>query len=95
MPGRIPSQLACPTWLAALDKIFNGDAEVISYLQRFAGYSLTGDVSEQILNIWHGVGANGKSTVANTFMEMLGPDYAMKAATDLLLQKYDSGIPPP
>jgi putative DNA primase/helicase len=83
----------CPQWLAALDKIFANDSEVIGYLQRFTGYSLTGDVSEQVLNIWHGVGANGKSTVANTIMEMLGSDYAMKAAADLLLAKWDNDHP--
>ncbi len=77
----------CPLWLKTLDKIFSGDKEVIIFLQRFVGYGLTGDVSEQILNIWHGVGANGKSTVANTIMEMFGTDYSMKAAADLLLQK--------
>src|SRR5208283_4668705 len=83
----------CRTWLAVLEKIFNRDSEVIGYLQRFTGYSLTGDVSEQVLNIWHGVGANGKSTVANTIMEMLGSDYAMKAAADLLLAKWDNDHP--
>ncbi len=83
----------CPAWLATLDRIFDHNGELISYLQRFVGYCLTGDVSEQILNIWHGVGANGKSTVANTVMEMLGTDYTMKAAADLLLQKHDSDHP--
>lgn len=83
----------CPTWLKTLDRIFDGDHDVTGYLQRFIGYCLTGDVSEQILNIWHGVGANGKSTVANALMEMLGPDYAMKAAADLLLQKYGNEHP--
>jgi putative DNA primase/helicase len=83
----------CPTWLAALDRIFSGDSELIDFLQRFVGHSLTGDVSEQVLSIWHGVGANGKSTVANTIMEMLGPDYSMKAPADLLLQKRDSEHP--
>jgi len=38
----------CPTWLAALDRIFNRDSELIGYLQRFTGYALTGDVSEQV-----------------------------------------------
>ncbi len=83
----------CPTWLKTLDRIFDGDHDVTGYLQRFIGYCLTGDVSEQIFNIWHGVGANGKSTVANALMEMLGPDYAMKAAADLLLQKYGNEHP--
>lgn len=87
------SDALCPTWLATLDKCFGHTRDLIDYVQRFAGYCLTGDVSEQILNIWHGIGANGKSTILNALMEMLGPDYAMKATTDLLLTKHDGDHP--
>ena len=33
----------------------------------------------------HGGGANGKSTIVETLLKMLGSDYAMKAAPDLLM----------
>ena len=32
----------CPLWLAFLEKIFRGDQELINYIQRAVGYSLTG-----------------------------------------------------
>jgi putative DNA primase/helicase len=83
----------CPTWLATLDKCFSRIYDLIDFVQRFAGCSLTGDVSEQILCIWHGIGANGKSTILNALMEMLGSDYAMKATADLLLMKRDTDHP--
>ncbi len=83
----------CPTWLATLDKCFARTYDLIDFVQRFAGYSLTGNVGEQILSIWHGIGANGKSTILNALMEMLGPDYAMKATADLLLMKHDAAHP--
>ena len=83
----------CPTWLVTLDTCFGRNYELIDYVQRFAGYCLPGDVSEQILNIWHGIGANGKSTILNALMEMMGPDYSMKATADLLLMKRDSDHP--
>jgi putative DNA primase/helicase len=83
----------CPIWLNTLDKCFARTHDLIDFVQRFAGYCLTGDVSEQILSIWHGVGANGKSTILNALMEMLGPDYAMKATADLLLMKRDNAHP--
>lgn len=83
----------CPTWLTTLDTCFNRNYELIDFLQRFAGYTLTGDVGEQILSIWHGIGANGKSTIINALMEMLGPDYAMKATADLLLMKWNTDHP--
>ena len=84
---------ACSMWDATLARVLNHDDDLIQFVQRFAGYSLTGDVSEQILCIWHGAGANGKSTILNALMEVLGADYAMKAGADLLLAKRDSDHP--
>lgn len=92
-PVESRSEATCPTWLATLDKCFGGDVDLIAYVQRFAGYCLTGDVSEQVLNIWHGIGANGKSTILNAMMEMMGPDYSMKGTADLLLMKYNDAHP--
>lgn len=60
------------------------DPEVRAYLQRFAGYCLTGSVSEQMLGIWHGAGANGKSTLINVLRALLG-DYAAIAKRELLV----------
>ena len=77
----------CPTWLQTLNRCFGQDYELIDFVQRFVGYCLTGDVSEQVLFIWHGVGANGKSTILNALMEVLGPDYSMKANSDLMMMR--------
>jgi len=81
----------------ALDRfvndIFAGDNDLITFVQRFLGYSLTGDVSEQILAIWHGVGNNGKSTLVNAILEVMGLDYAFKAPSDMLLAKRGSEHP--
>ncbi|MFD1205809.1 DNA primase, partial [Sporosarcina contaminans] len=33
----------CPTWLSFLEQIFLGDKDLIEYMQRLVGYSLTGD----------------------------------------------------
>lgn len=40
--------------------------EVRAYLQKWAGYCLTGDTREQRLSLWYGTGANGKSTLLTT-----------------------------
>jgi putative DNA primase/helicase len=48
-------------------------------------------VSEQVLPIFFGVGANGKSTLLGIIMEMLGTDYAMKGVRDLLMVKRQEG----
>lgn len=57
----------CPRWLAYLEKTIP-NVEERGYLQRIAGYCLTGDVSEQSMFIHHGFGANGKSV----FLEVMG-----------------------
>ena len=65
----------CPLWTAHLERIFAGDAELIGFLQRFAGYCLTGRTGEQVVCIFHGNGANGKSVTTETLRAVLG-DYA-------------------
>jgi putative DNA primase/helicase len=62
----------CPRWMRFLDEVFDGDAELISYVWRAVGYSLTGDTSEQCLFCCCGDGANGKSTFLNTIRHALG-----------------------
>jgi putative DNA primase/helicase len=75
----------CPLWLTTLAKIFKGNDQLIGYVQQLLGYCLTGDVREQIFPIFWGSGANGKSTIINIILAMLGDDYAIKASRDLFL----------
>jgi DNA polymerase-1 len=74
---------SCPNWHATLDRIMGEDPEMIGFLQRSFGYALTGNVSEQLFWIFWGSGSNGKSTITNTFLEMLN-DYAIKATQELV-----------
>ena len=75
---------AAPTWLQFLNSTFSGDADLIQFVQRAVGYSLTGDVREQVLLICHGVGSNGKSVFLNILRKLLG-NLAWQAAPDLLM----------
>lgn len=74
-----------PTWEAFLERILPSE-ELRQFVQRLIGYSLTGDVSAQVLPFFYGAGANGKSTLINTFLTVLG-DYGQQAAPELLLSK--------
>ena len=65
----------CPRWLAFLEEIFSGDRNLIDYIQRAIGYSLTGDTSEQCLFLCYGTGANGKTVFLTALRSALG-DYA-------------------
>jgi putative DNA primase/helicase len=47
--------------------------ELIDYLQRAAGYTLTGSTSEQCLFLCHGVTKTGKSTYLVTLRRLMGP----------------------
>ncbi len=73
----------CKRFLRFLDEITGGDAELIGFLQRLTGYCLTGDVREQVLPIFIGRGANGKSTFVDLLMSLLG-EYAAPAPPSLL-----------
>ena len=83
-PVAYDAKADCPTWEAFLKRIMDGNGELIRFLQRAIGYSLTGDVSEQALFFLYGTGANGKTTFLNTVLELLG-DYGKQAAPDLLV----------
>jgi putative DNA primase/helicase len=65
----------CPEWIKFLNRVFDHDAELIGFIQRAIGYTLTGSVSEQCMFILIGTGANGKSTFLKTLHHLFG-DYA-------------------
>ncbi len=75
----------CPRFMAFLQQIFADDAAMIEYVRRLLGMCLTGDVREQILPIWYGVGANGKSVLIDLVKAIMG-DFASNAPPNLLTQ---------
>lgn len=58
------------------------------YLHQWAGYSASGDISEQKLHFWYGLGANGKSTTIDLWAFVLG-DYSGTIGIETFL---DQGI---
>jgi len=82
----------CPTWLTFLERIMAGKADLIAFLQRAIGYSLTGDVSERCLFLLHGSGRNGKTTLLETVQGILA-EHASRTTTDTLLATRDHAIP--
>ena len=77
----------CGDWEDHLDLCLEGNDDLISYLQTLAGYTLTGDISEQLFVLFLGPsGANGKSVTLEVFKELLG-DYAIRSQIDTFMQK--------
>ena len=73
-------------WLKFLGEVCNGDKELVHYLQKCVGYSLTGSVKEQCAFFLYGLGNNGKSTFLETIADMLG-DYASNAQPDTIMMR--------
>lgn len=74
----------CPRWQAFLADITANDESLQKYLQRVAGYCLTGATSAHALFFLYGTGANGKSVFLNTLAAILG-DYATSAPMDTFM----------
>src|ERR1039458_5020345 len=77
----------CPQFEKFLHEIFDGDTELIGFVQRIAGYLLTGSTQEQVAIWFFGPGGNGKSVLLNIFQFVLG-DYAVTLPAYALQQKY-------
>lgn len=80
----------CPLWIDFLQGVTLQDVEMVDYLQRAVGYTLTGDVGEEVLHFAHGFGRNGKSVFANILAKLFA-DYAVTAPADLLMRRDKAG----
>lgn len=85
-----PSAIA-PLWDRFIARVFNNDTDLIAYVQKLVGYSLTESAIEQILIILFGLGENGKSTFLTALRDVLG-DYAMASPIETFLVKRDGGV---
>jgi putative DNA primase/helicase len=71
----------CPIWIAFIDQATDGDKGLAMFLQQWAGYCLTGDISEHALVFCHGEGGNGKGVFLNTIAGILA-SYAVFTPPD-------------
>jgi putative DNA primase/helicase len=60
------------TWQEFLTRVTGGNQELIDFLQRMAGYSLTGSTREHAMFFKFGKGANGKTTYMNAIIGAVG-----------------------
>lgn len=71
----------CPKWREFLQQVTNDDDNMQAYLQRLAGYCLTGTFSEQMFAFLYGHGGNGKGVFIRQLIGLMG-DYATTASMD-------------
>ena len=76
--------MACPVEYGGLDldtskwekivlEIFNDRADVVQYVRKLMGYSITGLNKVHDFFAWHGIGRNGKSILIEAVACVLGP----------------------
>ncbi len=76
--------------LAKVPRDDPSNPDIRAFVQRLAGYCLTGDVSERILVLMHGYGRNGKSILLRVLQSALG-GYAITTMPTLLMAKKTEG----
>jgi hypothetical protein len=83
----------CPLWRKFLGEITGRDTELQDFLQRIAGYSLTGSTREHASFFCYGTGGNGKGVFLNTLTAILA-DYAAVAPMETFVVTNGERHPP-
>lgn len=82
-------KIDCPRWDLFLRQIFNDNKNLIHYIQKAVGYSMTASIKEQTMFILYGNGRNGKSVFLDIISEIMG-SYAMGMQASSLMVKQGS-----
>lgn len=91
MAGTTVSDTAkAPIWCNFLDTVFCGDKELVRYVQKAVGYSLSGSIAEQCMFFLHGNGHNGKSTFLELLRALMG-DYCVNAQIESFIISHRTG----
>jgi putative DNA primase/helicase len=80
----------CPRWDQFLLEIMCDDEEMVEYLQRAVGYSMTGDTREECLFFCYGKGGNGKSKLFEVLRALYG-GYSQQADFHTFLTRKSEG----
>jgi putative DNA primase/helicase len=86
----VPHEKA-PHFEKFIGQIFDHNKELIDWVQRALGYSLTGSISEQVLFAALGTGSNGKSTLIEVISRIMN-DYSTTASFNTFLSGNTSDV---
>ena len=90
-PVNHAAQADCPRWREHIDTVTDGDADLADYLQRAAGYCMTGSIGEQCFFLLYGQGNNGKTVFVDVMKKVVG-DYGVSAPDTLLMDSRQRGV---
>ena len=82
----------CDRWLRFLNEVFSGQDDLIAWIQRAVGYSLTGHTKEQLHFFSWGAGENGKSRFLTALRDVAG-DYGADTGFATLEHNANQTIP--
>ena len=91
-PVQFDAAATSQRWERFLAEVFAPHPDVIPFIQRAAGYSLSGDTREECLILLYGTGRNGKGTLLKTLASLLG-DYAGTADFSTFVLRRDDAAP--
>jgi putative DNA primase/helicase len=90
-PATFSQDAECPVFESFIHSTFDGNENIIKFMQRLLGYCTTGETREQQFAIAFGSGRNGKGTLLNLVLDIMG-DYAQTTPTDTLYRKKNEGV---
>ncbi|MFA7172640.1 MAG: phage/plasmid primase, P4 family [Kiritimatiellia bacterium] len=79
----------CDRWERFLLDATGGDSELMAFLQKAVGYTLTGDTREEKMFLIHGPEAAGKGTFIDSLQTVLG-EYSKTVSGELLAKRYSA-----
>ncbi len=86
LPYDYDPKAKCPIWEKFLNTVFEGNEELIKYIQKILGYTLTGETKLQAWFFLYGSGRNGKS-VFSEIISRLMDSYGTKIRTESIMAK--------
>lgn len=87
-----PEQGRPERWLTFLHEVLEDDCDLVAFMQRAAGYALTGETREHKLLFLHGTGRNGKSVFLDVLTHIWG-DYARRVPAAAFLHSHGERHP--
>ncbi len=94
-----PSGTSAPLWSCFLNEATQADKQLQDFLQRLAGYLLTGVVNEEVLAFFYGPGENGKGVFIGAIVTILAeyavavPIEVFAAGSRISLEYYRARMP--
>jgi len=76
-------------WIEFINEIFSNNKDIVNFIQKAIGYTLTGSTKEECLFQCYGDGANGKSVFLDVIYHMLG-DYSLNSQVESILARNNS-----